>query len=520
MSIEVEQHQLDSTTTKQYQKKLSKIEGIRQENSEMLESNTFNSHKLHHISSGNSQENNLLANNRSLLITKKLSKLKLGFSSMKRKIDSLTSTINDFQFIVNYIGCPNYSSFTPLSSDSHLQTDVLSLKNILDKKEKKYQAKLAKLKSEKNELMEKKYKLISQKEQFENRQDAATKICNSKIEDLGFMDEMARQIDKEMEFANDIQQAAQLNSSEAELNDESENQITDDKLTTIAKRKEVLIEKLNEIRLMKENYNSLPLKNISQHTYNHIQFHDEEESDGIDYEKYELLIHQQQEIDNQTREIDRLIQTNMTKRKEIENSYEEKIKKVSQLSDKTSEIDRLQIQIHRVNDLIIDAKELLSQNNLTKKRLQRQNGTIANSLEKSKNENNALQKLSLEVQKKQEQVNKRSLSIQNRRKKYEENVQVFERESNVMAAKKADVEKIELKIAEMEQKIEEVNEEIKMQSSFVDKLLLDASSTRADSRINRLQALLDSKSEHESDSKLISGHGFDSKFIYDSPNKY
>ena len=70
----------------------------------------------------------------------------------------------------------------------------------------------------------------------------------------------------------------------------------------------------------------------------------------------------------------------------------------------------------------------------------------------------------------------------------------------------------------LEEKVEGANEEIKRLTDLVDKLLLNASSNRADSRMNRLHEMIDSKSDIDISSNNISENSFYYKFLKSSTN--
>ena len=114
-------------------------------------------------------------------------------------------------------------------------------------------------------------------------------------------------------------------------------------------------------------------------------------------------------------------------------------------------------------------------------------------------------------------MNEQEIKLKERHASYEETQEYVDDQTNKYNNKKAEVEQLEYQMSCLEEKVEEANEEIKRLSGVVDKLLLSVSSSRADSRMNKLQEMIDSKSDFDLDIDNHSDNAFN-RFLKNSAN--
>ena len=134
-----------------------------------------------------------------------------------------------------------------------------------------------------------------------------------------------------------------------------------------------------------------------------------------------------------------------------------------------------------------------------------------------KNDKEELKKRAIEAENKQKVLDEQEINLKKRQNQYEKESKIIENKNIELNNKKTEVEQLEYQLSCFEEKVEETNEEIKRLSGVVDKLLLSASSNRADSRMNRLQEMIDSKSDIDTDNENGSDSLFN-KFLKNSAN--
>ena len=478
-------------------------------------------------------------------IIKKYAELKMSFSSAKRRINDLSSVISDYSFILNYIDNDIHNQIEIESHNSTTREDISTMKKILEKKEKRYNTKLNNLKEEEKILNQKRHELSAKKTQIQKRYESISISMKENNIDTKFLENFSDQFENQIKYTDLLHK----NDDSKEFIDSCENlsfndtdcdqqedliiqqlQVQEQQLNELVMKNKIQKEKIesksSEIRLLKKSYSSNPI-NLKQEQNIPIQkpyLENQNESDQYNYseesftsEQYEQLVLKQKKIDEENKSIDLLIVKNNQIKNEIEADYEIKLQKITKLSDQSTEPDKLIIAIHKMNDEIIESKEKLSQLDLSKKRLLRQNANIKNSIEKIKNDQDELNKRRIQVNNKKKIINEQEINLKERHTQYEETLQYVDNQTNVLNNKKAEVEQLEYQISCLEEKVEETNEEIKRLSGVVDKLLLSASSNRADSRMSRLQEMIDSKSDFDMNIENHSENTF-SNFLKNSTN--
>lgn len=535
MNIDVKQLQKYRSTLKQYRKKMKQIDDI--EHAHKKEKHEKND-EINHIYKQKMKS-----------ILKKFAEIKISFSSAKRRIKDLSSIISDYGFIADYFE-NHYTPIEITNDRSPTKMNLSAMKEILRKKEKRYISKLNFLKSEKSALKEKKYQLSAKKIQIEQRYEKIRSIKNSKnngnnsldlsdqSDDLFKYTGLQNQNDDSKIFIdstegieideNEIDQQTDLIDQQLLIQEQQLNEL----IMTNQLRREKIESKSSEIRLLKKTYLSnqnkininycqdlIPEKQYSDPKYDYDQEYASEQCYEEEYqEQYEQLVSKQKKIDEENKSIDLLIAKNNQIRSETESEYEKKLKRITQLTDQSSEIDKLIILIHKMNDEIIESKEKLAQLDLSKKRIMRQNMNITQSIEKLKNDQKELKKREIDMISKKKSIDEQEINLKNHLRQYEEDIAFVDSQINEINDKKSEVEKLEYQMTCLEEKVEGANEEIKRLTDLVDKLLLNASSNRADSRMNRLHEMIDSKSDIDISSNNISENSFYYKFLKSSTN--
>ncbi|OHT14598.1 hypothetical protein TRFO_15012 [Tritrichomonas foetus] len=392
---------------------------------------------------------------------------------------------------------PNDSQYNtrivqPEKEKNDRKSEISTLANILKKKENRYQGKLARRRDEIKILKEKSYELALKKKALEERIQKANESLESKTEtvDLSLVEETINQLDDGITFSDSDGSENSIFKEEEELhhlilgNHKRKEKINADKEKIFNEKQKLIYQ--NEAR--QQHLKSTP-------TIDTNSFNEDEENEL--HELYERLVNKESEIEKTNKEIDELISNNNQIKEKVESEYENKMNKISKLSDEITEVDQLVIDIHKIKDSIMSLNEELSQIEHSKKKAQRQNGLISVSINVFQKEKEELEKRGIEAERKLKLLEDKEKQLKERRRKFNEENSLCELNQNSISEKKSEIEQIESNIIKYENKIESTNEEIARQSDIVDKLLLEASSNRADSRIQYFQNILNNDNDSE-----------------------
>jgi hypothetical protein len=208
---------------------------------------------------------------------------------------------------------------------------------------------------------------------------------------------------------------------------------------------------------------------------------------------FEQLKLRQVALDNRTKQTEIFEAECNSKRAEIESSYSSKMHLISSLTEQIAESERLQIACHNLSVAVHSAKNKLLTLNDQKRALER-----SRALQQTKSQSVQISAARLEelraqlapkqekiAKREQELVRRRALVAQERESLASLGVQFHQQEKAIVVSEK--------ELAETERKCDQLNEVLSREEEEVDRALFAASSMRADSRVQRLQLLLDAR---------------------------
>jgi hypothetical protein len=208
---------------------------------------------------------------------------------------------------------------------------------------------------------------------------------------------------------------------------------------------------------------------------------------------YEKCDERQKAIDKLNRELDDLCALNQRQRRAIEAEYNIRLKRVALLTDEIEDGDRTRLQIHEVSGAIALDQE--RQQQLSDQRRNQERG-----VELSKSQAMAVEKLAANNQEAKGRVRRRKANLRDQEQALVHRREVLDREKanaellvqqhSLMGQRVLDLER---KVAESEKQCDAFNENLKVEAQAVDRVLFQASSIRADSRVKRLNELLESR---------------------------
>jgi chromosome segregation ATPase len=202
-----------------------------------------------------------------------------------------------------------------------------------------------------------------------------------------------------------------------------------------------------------------------------------------------------QAVEASNAKIDSIQRQNERARIEIENSYEQKLQQVAVLMNAQDENEKLQLRIDEMKTIIALLQDRHTGVLAEERRLQK----VAM---QNKRQSELLQKEQIQLAEAKERIHKKSDSIERRNgnmihrkcllQKEEENIKLFRDQIDEMKEK---VKVYENQIVECERKCDALNDALKKEEVELDNTLFHASSMRIDSRIQRLQEMLETRTD-------------------------
>jgi chromosome segregation ATPase len=203
----------------------------------------------------------------------------------------------------------------------------------------------------------------------------------------------------------------------------------------------------------------------------------------------------QEAIDRVNRELDDLCALNHDQRQEVEAEYDVKLRRIALLTDEVEECDRTRLQIHEMSGAVALAQD--RQHQLSDDRRHRERG-----MELSKGQAMAVEKVAAQnleangrLRRRKANLRDKEQALAHRRQvlgQERANAELLVRHNYLLEQRVLDVEK---KVTDCEKQCDAFNENLKLEAQAVDRVLFQASSMRADSRVQRLNELLEARTE-------------------------
>jgi chromosome segregation ATPase len=215
---------------------------------------------------------------------------------------------------------------------------------------------------------------------------------------------------------------------------------------------------------------------------------------GIDV-KIDTLNRRQQALDSRNKEVDAIEGRYNSDRIDIESSYATKLSRVSRLTEQLAEVDKLQIALHNLSRKVDSAKNELLNLRDDRRRLERSQASHQAQSQVIQQEAAKSAKITERLVAKEDTIRRRDREILRRRSWIQQEQQSMKGIVEQLEERERLIIAEEEELADTERKCDELNEQLNREAEEVDKVLFQASSLRADSRIHRLQALLDARTE-------------------------
>lgn len=409
------------------------------------------------------------------------------FMSIKHRIVRVCLSIRAMKQIADSLHSSYTMDIVParLERDDSIKTMIESKLTTLQMQNKRFKTVISRLTDTRDEL-------IDRKQQLDNRITELRLITKLPIDDLQMIEDFVKNMEAEDNALNE-----HMNQPE-DVDVNVDGIIIEQEMRSKTHARRMMIEKrLQEIQQEKEELESKFHPVIEAKM---LSFHNEEPSyDANLTERYQCFAQKQEELDREEMEINQLVSANTQERQEIQQKFQEKLDTISKLTEANVERDKLMFEIHEMNDRQITLKETLLVLTDNTRRLRR-NQVVSESLKVS----NTLAEQNLaesrqRISEKMAMIETKDKELIRKRQRIERMRDNFDLLSYQFHEREKEIESLEAKEQDLENKCDQVSQDIKLEADQFDYALFEASVSRADSRVQRFQALLNSKTEQPSD---------------------
>lgn len=419
-------------------------------------------------------------------LMQKQNEIKNRFDLAFLKIQQIQSSLRSFNQIASSLQNKRVDISTPktrkINSASHLfPKRIKKLENTIESLDNIY-----------NQLKLSEKQLDHKSKEIDVRFKKAKLLMQEPITDLKALENKYRNIKEEINNLESMHVSHSVDNSKYsnELEElESRNGI----------RRKVLSQRKEELQNSKIKIEKQEIKIRSILKQQKVKAQEIEDAQNEFHQRIIYAKEKQDKLDQMTIETDKQIEENNRQRIEIESKYDKKLEKISSLTKQTNEIEKLFLNIHEMHEQIAADHDKLAQLEGIKHEKQR-----SQAISKSINQEMEFQKQKLAIlcksyESKKESYNQKAHLLSKKKIALTDMMEKFKASFSEYEKREIEVNQMEKQTSEYENKVDELNDIIKKESEQIDQVLFQASTIRADSRIQRLQEILESRTESQFD---------------------
>ena len=405
--------------------------------------------------------------------------------SIKTRIHKVATSISAMKKIADSL----HSKYTMEIVPIRIEHDT-SIKDMIESKLTKLQQQNEALNTAISRLAEVHGQLVDRKTNLDERIMQLQMITKAPVDDLQLIEELVGEIEME-----DDALFIHVNQPE-DVDINVDGIVMEQELRSKTQMRRMMIEKRRqEIR---QEMEELANKVYSVHEATRVSFHSEEPSYNSEIvERYRCFADKQEELDREEMEINERIAAHSEERKRMEQAFEEKLATLSKITDENVERDHLMFQIHEMNDRTITLKEtrLVLSDNL--RRLKRNEAMVQSMKLSNEQAKMDIARMKERVHDKQAEIERNTAALMRKRQLIEKFSDGVDALAEQYEERERMVNAMEMQEKNLEYRCDQLSQDIKMEADQFDCLLFEASLSRADSRLQRFQALLDTRTESQ-----------------------